>query len=787
MTDSSPSVLVDEAPDPVATTDESRRSRWPQLVSTLIWLLPAATLYWVLEGTGVGKGDIVRYTAYFAGCVTLPGVLLLRAFAPGKRTWPEDIGIGIVVGLSFELLGWALFTAAGLQQWLIVWPAALVVVFAAVPRLWRCWRAQNAPRLPLAWAVTLALLLSITLLLYYGGSVSTSPVPKAGGNPYQDLLWHLSIVHELGRSVPPQIPQVAGETMQYHWFADAHLASAAQITGIDARLVLFRLWFAPIIIGLVLAVAALARQVSGAWWTAPFAVALTTIIQRIAIWKFAGGVGGSPLVYLSPSQSFGTTLTVGAAALVIGVLYRGAPRRSWVLVLLVVCACAGSKPTAVPLLLGGTGLAALFLLVRNRRIPWPTVALGAALAFVTLAASATVSGSTAGTPIRLFGFLRIFPGYATLTGSGPIAPPGGWIIQGLSDPTPETLNWAIAFVISVVLSRIVVVVAFVGLVQRRVRTDAAQWWLVGTLIASALGFVAVDHPGLGQFYFLGSGLPFAAVAAGYVIHGAVAGRRRPARRAVIAGGLLAGAVLAVVIKSVGNSDARPLSPADFTRAATEPMLWLAGALAVGLIAWLVLRTVHRPLRGVGLALLLCVAVGLSLTSRPWSDYRTAVDAVRGKTQPIPEPARPWFSTDEVQAALWLDRKAGQDDVVVTNTACMGQAGRPTCDARGYLVSGIGGRRTLIEGWAYTQQSLANQGKDNVASSYLPSPWPDRVTLTTKALTAPTPELLAGLYRDHGVRWIFADKRTGKVAEHTLDRLATRRFTRGPVVIYQLKN
>jgi hypothetical protein len=137
--------------------------------------------------------------------------------------------------------------------------------------------------------------------------------------------------------------------------------------------------------------------------------------------------------------------------------------------------------------------------------------------------------------------------------------------------------------------------------------------------------------------------------------------------------------------------------------------------------------------------------------------------------------------------LWLDRKAGRDDVVVTNTACMAQAGRRTCDARGYLVSGIGGRRTLMEGWAYTQQSLANQGKDNVSSSYLPSPWPDRVALTAKALTAPTPELLAGLYRDHGVRWIFADKRTGKVAEHTLDRLADRRYTRGPVVVYQLKN
>ena len=53
------------------------------------------------------------------------------------------------------------------------------------------------------------------------------------------------------------------------------------MAGIDPRFVLFRLWFAPIIIGLVLAVAALARQVSGAWWTAPLAVACGALIDAM--------------------------------------------------------------------------------------------------------------------------------------------------------------------------------------------------------------------------------------------------------------------------------------------------------------------------------------------------------------------------------------------------------------------------------------------------------------------------------------------------------------------------
>jgi hypothetical protein len=772
----------------VSMTDGSGRSTGPPFVGALVWLLPALTVYWVLAGTGVTDGDILRYSAYFSGCVVLPGVLLLRAFAPGRRTWPEDVGIGIVVGLSYELLGWALFTAAGMQQWLVVWPAAVLVVFAAVPRLRRCWRARDAPRLPLAWGATLSLLMSATLLMYYGTSVSASPVPENGGNYYQDLLWHLGIVHELGRSVPPQIPQVAGETMQYHWFADAHLASAVEIAGIDPRLVLFRLWFAPIIIGLVLAVAALARQVSGVWWTAPFAVALTTVVQQVAVWKYVGGVGSSPLVFLSPSQSFGTAVSVGAAALLIGALYRGAPRRSWVIVMLVVCVSAGSKPTSVPLLLGGTGLAALFLLVRNRRIPWPTVGFGVALVGVMVASMLTVAGSTAGTPLRLFGVLRALPGYTAVTGLTGAPAPGGWIIEGLRDADQQTLTWAIAILVSVVVSRAVVAVAFLGLVQRRTRTDPVQWWLVGTLIASMLGFLVVDHPGFGQFYFLGGALPFAGVAAGYVVHGAVTGRRRVARRVIIAGGLLAGAALALAIRAFGNIDSRPVSPAEITRAVTEPMLWLAAVLVAGLLGWLVLRAVRPQVRGLGLALLMCVAVGLALPSRPWSDWRNAADGVTGEGGQIPVPAVPLYTTDEIQAALWLERNAGRYDVVVTNTACQSrQRPGPVCDARGYLVSGVGGHRTLMEGWAYTQQSLANQGERNVGYSLLPSPWPDRVELTTKALTAPTPEVLETLRRDYGVRWVFADTRKGRVAERTLDRLADRRYTRGQVIVYELRD
>jgi hypothetical protein len=576
--------------------------------------------------------------------------------------------------------------------------------------------------------------------------------------------------------------------MQYHWFADAHLASAAQITGIDPRLVLFRLWFVPIIVGLVLAVAALARQVSRAWWTAPVAVALTTVVTRVALWKYVGGVGAAPLVFLSPSQSFGTTISVGAAALLIGTLFRGAPKRSWLLVLLVVCAAAGSKPTNVPLLLGGTGLAALFLLVRNRRLFLWTAGAGIALVGVLAASMVTVSGSSAGTPLRLFGMVRAFPGYTELTGLIGAPAPGGWLTEGLRNADQQTWNWAIAILVSVLVSKSVLVVSFLGLGQRKTRSDPAMWWLVGTLIAALAGFLVVDHPAFGQLYFLSGAQPFAAVAAAYVVHGAVSRHRRWSRRVTIIGGLLAGTALALVIREYGNVGPAPVTPAEITDAMSKPMLWLAAALGIGVLLWLVVWIVRKQVRGLGLALLVCVAVSLALPSRPWSEWQDAVDGITGKRE-IPVPELPLYSTDEIQAALWLEQNAPPDDVVVTNTACLvRRRPGPICDSRGYLVSGVGGHRTLMEGWAYTQQSMANQGTDGeLGYSLLPSPWPDRVELTTKALTAPTAEVLATLRRDHGVRWIFADSRKGKIAEAKLDRLADRKYTHGEVIIYELKD
>ena len=70
---------------------------------------------------------------------------------------------------------------------------------------------------------------------------------------------------------------------------------------------------------------------------------------------------------------------------------------------------------------------------------------------------------------------------------------------------------------------------------------------------------------------------------------------------------------------------------------------------------------------------------------------------------------------------------------------------------------------MIEGWAYTNEAMAEQGVGGRRYTEQPSPWPERVALTNAALTAPTPDLLRQLREEYHVRWLYADARDGTVS------------------------
>jgi hypothetical protein len=124
------------------------------------------------------------------------------------------------------------------------------------------------------------------------------------------------------------------------------------------------------------------------------------------------------------------------------------------------------------------------------------------------------------------------------------------------------------------------------------------------------------------------------------------------------------------------------------------------------------------------------------------------------------------------------------DVVATNTLCLLPRLPDVCDARGYIVSGLGGRRAYIEGWAYTAQSMRHQ-QPGIRYTKLPLPWPDRVQLTNQAVTRPSVVTMDEL-KGAGVRWLFVDNRCGVPDTEGLLRYADQRFDNGEVQIYELR-
>ena len=90
--------------------------------------------------------------------------------------------------------------------------------------------------------------------------VEDNPLPPATWSYYQDLMYHLALVHEMTRSIPFQVPQLAGDTLRYHYLSDADMAAASMITKIPAATILLRLWIVPIVMAIATATNAIESE-----------------------------------------------------------------------------------------------------------------------------------------------------------------------------------------------------------------------------------------------------------------------------------------------------------------------------------------------------------------------------------------------------------------------------------------------------------------------------------------------------------------------------------------------
>ncbi|MET8355734.1 hypothetical protein [Micromonospora sp. NPDC005171] len=793
-------LLLAERIDTTGST--SRRNVLRPALSTLPWLLVIAALLVVWSRGGVPAPDLARFSAYWVLALVLPGTLVHRALRGSRGNLPEDLGYGAATGLLLEIVAWALAAATGQQSLLRWWPLPVLVAFAAVPGLRRHWRVGERRPLPLAWHWAMGTALLVVLAWGYT-QWRTVPLPPVSGGYYQDVLYHLGLVQELTRAMPFELPHVAGEALRYHYLSDAHIASGSMITGISPAVVLLRLWLVPVIGTAVLLAAGLARDLNGAVWTGPVAALAAFTGATVTLGSPVGASGEMPLSYASPSQTYVLVPLLLLAGLLVDVARGRSLGPAWPLVPVLGLVCAGAKSSALPPLIAGLGLTAVVFWWRRRQVPRPAVVALACLVAAMALGFRLFAGGGAGTlRVQALALLHFIAPYAETLGTGDGIWPSAPLPPGINDG--GVLGWLLAFAVVAwwVLGQAPRWVGMGLLVDRGHRADPAVWLLAGTVLAGAGATWVFQHPSISQIYFWMGVIPVGVVLTTWSLAQARAPWPVlvvPAVAGALAGLATAGTVAGFAVPRIS----RPGTPTTSTiegwlRALGLSAAWyllfvaVAAALAVGVAAvWR--RRVPAPVsvppdgsarrrRAATIALtgVTAAMLGASAAVIVGGTVRSVL------TEPVPTTGpQPYALTaDEMRAALWLDDNAADDDVVATNVHCRPVRTTPHCDARAFWVTGLGGHRTVVESWGYTDAVVAAHGVENLG--YARQSFPDQALLALNdgVFSAPTRVDLDRLRTEHGVRWLFADTRAGAVSTE-LAALAQLRLVAGPVTVYEL--
>lgn len=733
--------------------------------------------------TDVAMVDIVRFGAYWIAAVIAPGIIVARLLLGPRRTLIEDVAIGAATGLSLEILSWAGGVTSGLGDIVRFWWVLVLVAACAFPQARSRVLVRVSERVPLlhAWVLSVLSVLTIIRLDVYG--FRNSPLPPAESALNVDLWWHLSLVQELMRFERPQVPQVAGEALDYHFFSHAHLAMASRISGVLPEVVLLRLWLVPIVLVSFGVAVVLGRLITsslgGGVATAWLGLGVTVATY---VWVDLRVFGASPIVVTSPSQIL-ANVGIAAAAIGFGLLLRNgsSPGLLGWLVLIILMA-SGSKSTVIPLLIGGTLTALAWALVSRsaRRRP---LALAACGLLVLEAGVLALASGTSGGKVIVLGTLKSLSPYRELvSGHSRRAVNDGLLIDTLA--SPRTAGLALLTVVVFFGVHTCRLAGLVVLARRETRADLFNWWLAGCVVAGFAATLVIDHVGLSQLYFVLTAVPLGAA----LTIGAVwqfAGPTVAARRTFIASGLAAGAVVTLVLDYLVRARERRGAYGALEQILYPLLLVVCVASAVG-IGWAVWRrrTPRRMGAGAGLGLLTAMAVGIVVPGEVELAIRSTDDWLRPSTATVDPEALDYVTEGELEAMAWLRDNSAASDVIMTNVHCRPYEQVGFCDTRGFWVVGLSGRRAVLEGWGYTGEAQAMQGVENRVWARQPAPFPERAAFNDAVFDSGDLAALERLEDQFGVRWVVSSERAGGVPDLSGSG-ATVTFDNGEVTIWRL--
>lgn len=733
---------------------------------------PAALLLGVvtalLLGTGLALVDLLRFAAYAALALVVPGTLLWRLLRPAApRPWLEDVVLGSVLGYAVEIACYVPARAVGAPLLVLAWPAAVYAACLVTRRGRSAWRPDGAEPLPAGWSWAVAAVTTYAVLFVARASWWEAGLDPGGLRVIgPDAGFQLALVGELRHHAWPTVPWVAGEPLHYHWLTHVHLASASWLSGVEPVVLLRRLAPLLIVVLVVLATAVIAARVARRPAVGPWAAALLVLVHSPAFASaeadhFQRQEFTSAALFGSPTMTFGLLMFCGVLFLTHEVLRDGpVPRSTWPLLVLLLAAASGAKATFAPMMVAGALTVVAVAVVTRRTRREQLALLAVSVASWLVFQLGFYAGETTGTRLSARGTL------AFAAESFGALPPAPWSVAGVLLAGVILLLW------------VVHLAGMLGLLPAGGWRDPFTGFAFGFTASGIGAALLLDLALFSQQWFVSSTVVVGAVAAAAGFSRLLpAGSARELWSVALLAALVGAAGMAVAW-SVSDPTVPPPGPA-LSRLAD----YAGGFLVV--VALLVLtgltltrvRTATPPLT----VLLVFVTVGLTgLGLFRTTQLVGALAAVPWQPAERPPAADTTVGVGGVAAGRWLREHTRSEDLLATN----GHTLTPATDLlTAFWLAGYAERRVLVEGWGYTPRHARIMARTGAAFDDVPF-W-DQPMLTTNdaAFTDPEPAVLERL-AGYGVDWLVLDRRFPSDPA-ALDALLDPAFVRGDYAVYRL--
>ena len=478
----------------------------------------------IARACGYDFGALVRYGAYFAAYVLLPGVVLLALLNRGPLSLMVALALAVPTGFAVEIftyLGWAaLDLRSGYTFMPVIW-LALGAWWHKRKRVWPVHVRLSGAHAGLALGLCVAFLGTVFMAV----SQMFAESPLTMGMPsraiFHDWIYLVSRAAVIKNNWPLDDPSLSGTPLQYHYFMMVHAAAASATTGVELTVILLRLVMVPLGAVLVAQAYLLGRRVAHSPWAGVVSALLVVVASEVSV----GSTYERSLflglfvrwLFVSPTFFFGM-IYCGALLLAVHHCSRIGRCTVWHFAWLAMLAAAGTgaKGTLLPVVLCALALWFGWRWARERRFPRRLAVFGVVMGFAfgvvyLVTMSSWRTGDAAFRPFHVFGLSEFWKTNLPLWRQSL----AGFLPEGVASPLATFACAVVVFAGTCGVRLLAIPYLFWG--ERRGREPLVAW-LGAFFIASAGMGLLMELNSHGELYLiLMMRLPMAALTGAFMV------------------------------------------------------------------------------------------------------------------------------------------------------------------------------------------------------------------------------------------------------------------------------